>query len=163
MSKRIRRKSHNQDQSKTKKSKRAFTLLELLVSIALISIASSLLTMQGISFFRSKTLGYCKDTCSSFLSFCKLSALIRKEDLLCHLYQEEKGLTLELSPYFSKEGRKVLYKKTFLPNVTFSFEGKKSCSILFAPSGAIEPEGIIRLEQKGKVETLSFGCTKNLK
>ncbi len=148
---------------RTKVSKKnAFSLLELFLSLALVSMGASLLTMQGLTLIRSKELSYSQHSCQEIINFCKLSSSSRRQDLLLYFSNNSSGCLLEVRPFWQKNKRNILYKKLILPKTKFSYNKMEKGSILFSPTGAIEPPGTILLSYKGKEKELSVGSLKNL-
>jgi prepilin-type N-terminal cleavage/methylation domain-containing protein len=139
---------------KIDRNKRAFSLIELLITIVVISIVTTLLTTQSFQFFQKKSISAAKKECQEALHFAFLTAIAGQEDLSFKCFDRPSGLEIRVEPTFSSPKRLI---KIELKDIHLSPSKKSDTkTIHFSASGSISPLDPLVIYKGKEKETISL-------
>ncbi len=138
--------------------KKAFTLIELMVSIALILLVTSIIGINVNKALKNHKFISKIKKIESYIEYVKKMALIHQTDVYFILNQDLKGSYLkigtdEVNGFFKNQ--KV--KEEIFENVFFSFNNERNVIIIFSSTGNVFPKGeFIFSDNKDKEIKLSL-------
>lgn len=153
---------------KIKSKKKSFTLIEVLLSIFIISITSCVI---GISIYKAISTYRFEKNCSRFIDkllFIKKISFLQDLDIVMEITEKNKNLILEIFP---QNRETIFFQKKILekfPNLKMKFrkEKIKHLNFFFSKSGFFTPHGkFILYDKKRKkevfLESIFFKDMKN--
>lgn len=135
-------------------NKRAFTLLEVMICIFIITSVGSFVFFQIHKGTKKAYFSTSTKSMVNKLDFCKKMAFLHQADTYFRLYQTDKGilLTTGFEEKVFNRGQH-LYK-----GLSFSYKGVKMeyLEIVFSSSGKMNPNAEFMLHQKNEQELISY-------
>ena len=141
-----------------RKSRRFFTLIELMICIVLLMITSGFFGLQIHDMIKTIQVKKAIKTIESHLELCKKASLLQQCDMIFSLVQEDDMLKCQMG----YDGGHGLYrgteplKKNFRA-IEFKFPGKdKKVEFCFSSTGTVHPKGNLELIGcKGKIKRIT--------
>jgi Tfp pilus assembly protein FimT len=132
-------------------SKKFFTLLEILISISLLTILISIVSIKTKKAIDAYTFESNIKKISSYIEFSKKIAISHKADVILDLQQDNSYTILRISSYENTpifNNMKNIEEK--FKNLKFSFDktNKKNLTITFTSTGYSFPDGEITFSNK---------------
>jgi len=141
-------------------TKKYFTLLEVMVTIALLSICFSIVGIKIHEALYSHKYKNNIKTIESYFIFCRKMALSNQADIYLNFKQENEKIYCEMGTDekvgFFKNTKKT---KDIFDNMHFLFNDKKAetLEIVFSSSGEIFPKGVFKFcDKKQKFEQIKI-------
>lgn len=136
--------------------KRAFSLIEILITCALLAIVTAALTFGGIKLLRYEKFSASVKRLLENIELAKEVAFDYDVDISCALLQTEKGVScmLFVPPFVPEHIRKSLNTQINLNGIKkmlFNEQELNKISLTFYPHGIFTPEGKIEIFGEGSL------------